>query len=58
MSLNNKSCITHALLIIIFYLNFDEFNQGLRYNLNRFNETCNTLDDLSNTIRVPNKIED
>ena len=58
MSLNNKSCITHALLIIIFYLNFDEFNQGLRYNWNRFNETCNTLDDLSNTIRIPNEIED
>ena len=40
----------------------DEYNQGLHYNafivnLKRFNGTCNTFDDLRNSICIP-KIED
>ena len=44
-------------------LNLDEYNQELRYypfmvNLDKFNGRCNTLDDLSSRICVPNKTED
>ena len=41
----------------------DEHNEGLRYypfmvNLDRCNGICNTFNDLSNRICVPNKTED
>ena len=41
----------------------NEYTQGLRYyrfavNLNRCNGSCNTLSDLPNRIRVPNKTKD
>ena len=44
-------------------LNPDEYNQGLLYyplmvNLNKCKESCNTLDDLSNSLCVPKKKED
>ena len=44
-------------------LNPDEYNQGLCYysfmvNLYRCNESCSTLDDLSNRTCILNKIED
>ena len=44
-------------------LNHDELSQGLRYHsylvsLNRCCGSCNTLDDPSGKICVPNKIED
>ena len=57
MSLNNQLCMTLPVLID---LNHDEHNQGLCYypfkvNLDRFNVSCNILDDLSGKICVPNK---
>ena len=49
MSLNNHKCITQPTLI---ELNPYKYNQGLRYypfmvNLDRCNESCNTLSDPS-----------
>ena len=43
-------------------LNPDDYNKGLRYyplmvNLDTYNGICNTLDDLSGRISVPNKAE-
>ena len=45
------------------YLNTDEYNQGFCYypfmvNLAICNWSCNTLDDTSDRICVPNKTED
>ena len=44
-------------------LNSDEYNQGLCYypfmvNLHRYNGCCDTLDDISGRICVPDKTED
>ena len=50
------------LYIISSYTWLDEYNQGLHcnaymVNLKRFHGTCNTFDDLRNSICIP-KIED
>ena len=47
----------------LFDLNHDEYNEGLCYYpclayLHIFNQNCNTLDDLSIKMCVPNNIED
>ena len=59
ISLNNPPCLIRLTLIDS---NSDEYNQGLRYylfivNLDRCNESCNTLDDPSGKICVPNKTD-
>ena len=59
ISLNNQPCITKTTLI---NLNPDEDDQGLQYypfmdNLDRCNRSCNTFDDPSARICVPNKKE-
>ena len=56
ISFNNQPCMTRATII---GLNLDEYHQGLRENpfmviLDRCNGCCNTFDDLSRTICVPN----
>ena len=60
MFLNNQSCMNRPTLI---NLNSDEYNQVLQYypfvfNLVRCNGSCNTLDNTSGRICVPNKTED
>ena len=60
ISLNNQPGMARTILID---LNSNEYNQGLCYypfvvNLDRCNESCNTLNDSSNKICVPNKTED
>ena len=60
ISLSNQTCMTLRTLID---LNPDEYNQGLLYytlmvNLDKCKESCNTLDDLSNSLCVPKKKED
>ena len=60
ISLSNQPCMTLRTLID---LNPDEYNQGLLYytlmvNLDKCKESCNTLDDLSNSLCVPKKKED
>ena len=59
MSLSNKNCMTQP---IIFNLHPKEYSQELHYysfavKLDRCVESCNTLNDLSNTICVPNKTD-
>ena len=59
IALNNQTCFTRPTLID---LNSDENNQGLHHypfivNLAKFNESCNTLDDLLSRIFVLNKTE-
>ena len=58
--LNNQACMARPTLI---NLNADKRNQRLRYypfvvSLNRCDGSCNTFDDLSIRISVPNKTED
>ena len=60
ISLNNWPCMTWATGID---LNPNEYNQGLRYypfivNLDRCIGSCNSLDDPSGRICVPNRTED
>ena len=60
VSFSNPKCMTIPTLIS-FHPN--NYNQGLRYypfvvNLDRRVRSCNTLNDLSNKIYVPNKAED
>ena len=60
MSLNNQPCIARPTLTD---LNSDEYNQVLSYypfmvNLDRCNGICNTFDDPSSRICVPNKTAD
>ena len=60
ISLNIQLCMTRPTLID---LNPDEYNEALRYypfmvNLERCKRRCNTLDDPSGQIFVPNEIED
>ena len=59
--LNNQLCMNGPTTLID--LNPDECNQGLCYysfmlNLDRCNRNCNTLNESSNRICVPNKAED
>ena len=59
MSLNNQSYMTRPTVI---NQNLYEYNLGLRYypfmvNLNIYNGSCNTLNDPSDRICVPNKIK-
>ena len=56
---NNQPCISRPTLID---LNIDEHKQGFCYNsfminLGRCNGSCNTLDNSSGRIYVPNEIE-
>ena len=58
--LNNQACMARPTLI---NLNANKRNQRLRYypfvvSLNRCDGSCNTFDDLSIRISVPNKTED
>ena len=60
MSLNDQQCRTHFTLV---NLHFNQYIEGLYYysfadNLNRCMGSCNTLNDLSYKICVPNKTED
>ena len=66
ISSNNQSCVIRPTLID---LNPDERNQRCCYslcylgysftvNLDRCNKSCNTVDDTSGRICVPNKMED
>ena len=60
MSSDNQLCMNRTTLI---GLDPAEYNQGLHYypfivNLDRCNWSCNTLDDTSGRIGVPNKKED
>ena len=60
LSLNNQPCMNRPTLID---LDSDEYNQGLHYhpftiNVDRCNGSCNTLDDPSHRICVPDKTED
>ena len=53
----------HGKTYALFILNPDEYNRGLHYypfmvNLVRFNGSCNTHDDPSGKICVPNRAED
>ena len=57
ISFNNQPCMTRPILID---LNPDKYNQGLRYypfmvNLDRCRGSCNTFDDPSGRICVPNR---
>ena len=59
VSLNQQPCITRPTII---NLNPDEHNQGFCYytfmiKLDKCNGSCNTLDDVSLEICVPNKLE-
>ena len=60
VSLSNQKCMTQPTLI---NLHTYEYIQDLQYypfavNLHRCAGSCNTLDDLSNNVCVPNKTED
>ena len=60
ISSNNQSWMNRTTLI---GLNPAEYNQGFHYypfivNLDRCNWSCNTLNDTSGKISVPNKKED
>ena len=60
VSLNNKLCMNQPTLID---LHPNEYTQGLSYypfvvHLDRCARSCNTLNDLSNKVCVPNKMED
>ena len=60
ISLNNQQCMAQPTLI---NLNPNEHIEGLRYypfviNLDKGIGSCNTLNDLSNNVCVPNKTED
>ena len=60
MFLNNQKCTTQPTLV---NLHLNEYTQGLCYylfavNLDRYVGSCNTLNDLSNNVCVPNKAED
>ena len=60
MSLSNKNCMTQPILV---NLHPNKYSQELRYyafavNLDKFAGSCNTLDDLSNRVCVPNETED
>ena len=56
VSLNNQQCMSQD-------LHLNEYSQGLRYypftvNLDRYVQSCNTIDDLSNRVCTPDKTED
>ena len=58
--LNNHQCMVQPPLI---NLHPNEYNQGLHYylfgvDLDRCIRSYNTLNDLSNSVCIPNKIED
>ena len=58
VSLSNQKCMIQPILI---NLHPNEYNQEIHYypfvvNLDRCVESCNTLNDLSNKVCVPNKI--
>ena len=60
MSLSNQKCMTQPTLI---NLHPNEYSQEFHYysftvKLDRCVGSCNTLNDLSNKVRVPNKIDD
>ena len=60
VSLKKQQFITQSTLI---NLHPNEYNQGLCYypfvdHLGRYDGICNTLDDLSKRVCVPNKTED
>ena len=60
LSLSNMKCMTQPFLI---NLHPNEYSQEFHYypfavKLNRCVESCNTLNDLSNKVCVPNKTED
>ena len=60
VSLSNQKCITQSTLI---KLHPNEYTQGLHFyplafNLARCVRSCNTLNDLSNKVCVPNKTKD
>ena len=60
ISLNNQQCMTQTAVI---NLHPNVYIEGLHYypfvaNLDRCMGSCNTLDDLSNKVCVPNKTED
>ena len=56
VSLNNEPCLDRPTL---FDLNSNEFHYyPFRVSLDRCNESCNTVDDLSSRICVSNKAED
>ena len=57
--LNNQQCMSYPTFI---NLHANEYIQGMRYypfavNLDRYMGRCNTLNELSNRICVPNKTE-
>ena len=59
VSLNNQQCMTQPTLI---NLHPNQYSQGLHYylflaNSDRFVGTWNTVNDLSNKLCVPNKVE-
>ena len=59
MSLSNQKCVTQPTLI---NLHPSEYSQELHYypfavNLDRCVGSCNTINDLSNKVCVPNKTE-
>ena len=60
VSLNNQKC---PIQLILSNLHRNEYSQGLCYypfavNLHKYVRSCNTLNDLSNKVCVPNKTED
>ena len=60
VSLSNQQCMTQSTL---FNLYPNKYTQGLHYypfavNLDRCVGSCNSLNDLSNKVCVPNKTED
>ena len=60
VSLNNQQCMIQSTLI---NLHPNEYTQGLHYypfavNLDRCVGSCNTLNDLSNRVCVPNRTKD
>ena len=60
VSLSNRKCMTQPSIIS---LHPNEYTQGLLYypfavNLDRCVGSCNTFNDLSNKVCVPNKTED
>ena len=60
VSLSNQKCMTQPTLI---KSHANEYSQELHYypfaiNLDRRARSCNTLDDLSNKVCIPNKTED
>ena len=59
LSLNNQQCMTQPTIV---NLRPDEYNEVLRYylfavDLDRRMGSCNTLNDLSKKVCVPNKTE-